>query len=92
MQLQDRVAVVTGAGQGIGLCIAKTLGRDGALVVVGELVEERGRQAAEALGAVGCRAQAVQLDVADGKSCMALVQRITAEYGQTRIEFAFGHS
>ena len=81
MLLQDRVALVTGAGQGIGLCIAETLGRDGATVVVGELIEERGRQAAEMLGTLGCRAQAIQLDVTDGKSCMELVERIKAEYG-----------
>jgi NAD(P)-dependent dehydrogenase (short-subunit alcohol dehydrogenase family) len=82
MLLQDRVAIVTGAGQGIGLCIAETLGRNGATVVVGELIEERGCQAAEMLGTLGCRAQAIPLDVTDGNSCMALVERIKDEYGR----------
>jgi NAD(P)-dependent dehydrogenase (short-subunit alcohol dehydrogenase family) len=85
MLLEDRVAIVTGAGQGIGLGIAETLGREGAVVVVGELIGERGSQAAEMLGTLGCRAQAVQLDVTDGESCRRLVEQVKDQYGRIDI-------
>ncbi len=72
MLLKDRVAIVTGAGRGIGFGIADTLGREGATVIVGELVEARGREAAENLRAKGYRAEAIQLDVTQTDSCKAL--------------------
>ena len=43
--LKGRVAVVTGAGQGIGFCCAQALGEAGATVVVAELMPERVEQA-----------------------------------------------
>lgn len=85
MLLQDRVAIVTGAGRGIGFGIAETLGREGARVVIGELVEERGREAAEKLKAKGCRAQAHALDVTKPASCAALVEKVKAEHGRLDI-------
>ncbi len=61
--LKDRVALITGAGRGIGFGIAETFGRQGAQVVIGELVEERGQEAAAKLNAQGYRASAYPLDV-----------------------------
>ena len=49
MYFEDQVAIVTGAGRGIGYAIAQALSREGARVVLGELVPERGREAAEKL-------------------------------------------
>ncbi len=85
MLLEDRVAVVTGAGRGIGFSIAETLGREGAHVVIGELDAERGRGAAAKLAGQGRRAQAVPLDVTQAKSCAALVDHVTAEHGHIDI-------
>jgi 3-oxoacyl-[acyl-carrier protein] reductase len=51
-------------------------------VVIGELAEERGRQAAERLRADGYLAQAVPLDVTSSASCVALVERVVAEHGR----------
>ncbi len=85
MLLKDRVAIVTGAGRGIGFGIADTLGREGATVIVGELVEARGREAAENLRAKGYRAEAIQLDVTQTDSCKALAEQVVATYGQIDI-------
>jgi 3-oxoacyl-[acyl-carrier protein] reductase len=82
MLLQDRVAIVTGAGRGIGFGIAQTFGREGAHVVIGELVEERGRDAAERLKAEGHKAQAIPLDVTQPDSCARLVEAVMAEHGR----------
>jgi NAD(P)-dependent dehydrogenase (short-subunit alcohol dehydrogenase family) len=81
MLLADRVAVVTGAGRGIGFSIAEALGREGASVVIGELDAGRGRAAAGKLSARGVRALAVPLDVTQSASCRRLVERVTGEYG-----------
>lgn len=82
MLLKDRVAIITGAGRGIGLGIAETLGREGARVIIGELVEERGQEAAEKLKAKGYQAQAIPLDVTKTASCRALAETVITEHGR----------
>ncbi len=85
MILKGKVAIVTGAGQGIGYGIAETIGREGATVIVGEVVEERGRAAAAKLEGKGYRAQAIPLDVAKPESCAALVKQVMGDHGQIDI-------
>ena len=82
MLLKDRVAIVTGAGRGIGYGIAETFAREGATVIIGELIEERGREAAGKLAAQGFRAQAFPLDVTKTESCKALCDQVMAEHGR----------
>jgi NAD(P)-dependent dehydrogenase (short-subunit alcohol dehydrogenase family) len=69
--LQGRVVVVTGAGRGLGTAIAESVGRAGATVLLGELVEERGRQVEAELRDAGVDATFLRLDVADGDSVAA---------------------
>jgi NAD(P)-dependent dehydrogenase (short-subunit alcohol dehydrogenase family) len=80
--MRDRVAVVTGAGRGIGFGIADALCRAGAKVVIGELDEEKGKEAAEQLRAEDCDAEFVPLDVTLSESCAGLVERVTARHGR----------
>ena len=83
--LEDRIAVVTGAGQGIGLGVARALAAQGACVVIGELVPERGERAAAGMVAEGYRAGAIQLDVSRPESCSALVDAVLGEHGRIDI-------
>ena len=82
MQLQNRVAVVTGAGRGIGYGIAERFAREGATVIIGELVAERGEAAAERLRSQGYAAQAIALDVTKPASCAALAEQVLATHGR----------
>jgi NAD(P)-dependent dehydrogenase (short-subunit alcohol dehydrogenase family) len=82
MQLRHRVAIITGAGRGIGLGIAEALCREGAHAIIGELVAERGEEAAQQLRARGYAATAIPLDVTQPASCRTLVERARAEHGR----------
>ena len=78
--MQDkRVALVTGANQGIGLQIAKDLVGHGFTVLVGSRNFERGEDAAKE---VGPDAHALQLDVTDQASISAAAERIRKEFGR----------
>ena len=85
-QLDDKIAVVTGAAQGIGRAIAEMLARRGAHVVVADINLEKAQATAQAIAAsTGRRAIAVQTNVADSASAQAMVDRTLAEFG--RIDF-----
>ena len=77
--LDKRVALVTGANQGIGLQVAKDLAAHGFTVLVGSRSFERGETAAKEIGA---DARALQLDVTDRVSIAAAAQRIRNELGR----------
>jgi NAD(P)-dependent dehydrogenase (short-subunit alcohol dehydrogenase family) len=83
--LENRVAIITGAGRGIGFGIAEVFGREGATVIIGELVEERGEQAAEKLREAGYRAEAIPLDVTHLESCSHITSRVLETYGRVDI-------
>jgi len=86
MNLNDKVAVVTGAAQGIGRAIAETLAQRGAYVVVADLQVEKAEATATEIAAdTGQRAIAVQVDVADNASAKAMIDRAIAEFGHIDI-------
>jgi len=74
-----RVALVTGANQGIGLQVAKELVAHGLTVLVGSRNFERGQTAAKEIGP---GAVALQLDVTDRASIAAAAERIRKEFGR----------
>ena len=67
-RFEGRVAIVTGAAQGIGAATAKLLAAQGAKVVVGDLTVERAGGTVDAITAAGGAGLAVGCDVTDGDS------------------------
>ena len=78
--MQDkRIALVTGANQGVGLQVAKELVAHGLTVLVGSRNFEKGQAAAKQ---IGMGAHALQLDVTDQASITAAAERIRNEFGR----------
>ncbi|HEV8388288.1 MAG TPA: SDR family oxidoreductase [Dongiaceae bacterium] len=80
-RLQGKVAVVTGAGQGIGEAIARIFAREGAALVVAEKNASTGQAVADAILAAGGRALFVETDVTDKAAVAAMVAQARAAFG-----------
>ena len=72
-RLDGQTAIVTGAGSGIGLAVARALAGEGATVVVNDLVGERAEAACRGIVEAGGRAVAVAGDIADADDAARLV-------------------
>jgi NAD(P)-dependent dehydrogenase (short-subunit alcohol dehydrogenase family) len=81
-RVQDKVAIVTGAAQGIGRACAQMLAREGARVVIGDIQQDAGQAAATAIREAGGEAIFQQVDVMEEKDCAALIEMAVHNYGQ----------
>jgi NAD(P)-dependent dehydrogenase (short-subunit alcohol dehydrogenase family) len=79
-----QVALVTGAGQGIGRCIAKELLGSGYLVAIADLDEEAAKETAARFG-TGENAVAYRVDVADEPAVKGLIEQIVARFGRVDV-------
>lgn len=77
-----RIAVVTGAGRGIGRAIALRLARDGALVVLADLNTETARAVAAEIADAGGQAVAQALDVTDADAVETLFSGVDERFGR----------
>jgi glucose 1-dehydrogenase len=86
MQLENKVAVVTGSGSGIGKAIALAFAREGAAVVVDYASHpEPARDTIEEIESIGGKAVSVRADVTDSEDVRTLIQTSVQEFGRLDI-------
>ncbi len=85
MGLDDRVAIVTGAGQGIGREYAKVLAANRAAVVVADINLKSARDTAEEIASAGGRALALETDISDKASCQRAAAKARDALGPVTI-------
>lgn len=85
MTLKDRVAIVTGAGSGIGRASAEILGREGAVVIVADIDADKAAETVYGIEMLGGRGEAFGLDVSDEAQLEALVAACIDAFGRLDI-------
>ena len=83
--LQNHIAVVTGAGSGIGRAIALGYAREGARMVLLDINEKAAAEAAQEIRIAGGKAESFVLDVTRREDCIAVAKQIADKVGQVSI-------
>ena len=81
MKLKDKVAIITGAGQGIGEAYAKGVAAEGASVVVADINESQGERVAADISSSGGKAVFAKVDVSSEASTTDLAERTVNAFG-----------
>jgi 3-oxoacyl-[acyl-carrier protein] reductase len=82
MRLSGKVAIITGAGRGIGHATALKFGREGAIVISCDINADQAQQAARDVAEAGGEALGYQIDVRDPPSIARMVEAVVAKYGR----------
>lgn len=83
--LSDKIAIITGAGEGIGRGIARRFARDGATVVIAEINHDSGNKVKAELEQMGAQAIFIPTDVSKKEQVEAVVNTTIAEFGRIDI-------
>lgn len=81
MELSGKVAIITGAGSGIGRAAALRLARDGAAIVVADMNDDGARETVAQVEAIGSRAVAIHVDVTKSADLDAMFAAAEATFG-----------
>jgi 3-oxoacyl-[acyl-carrier protein] reductase len=81
VRFSNKIAIITGSGQGIGEAYARALAAEGAAVVVAEINEQSGQRVVAEIGAAGGKALFVHTDVASPESAQQLANRVVESFG-----------
>ena len=85
MLLEGNVAIVTGAGAGLGRCMARELAREGAAVAVWDILLDAARETQREIEKSGGQALAQAVDVADGKAVPSCAEEVAKRWGRIDI-------
>ena len=85
MRLEGKVAIISGGARGMGAAEARMFAREGARVVIGDLLEEEGNKVVAEIGEAGGDALFVRLDVTDEASWQIAVSAAVERFGKVDI-------
>ena len=85
MRLKDKVALITGAANGIGLATARQFADEGAIVVLADVQPEALERAQAELAARGARVEAHRMDVTYRTQVDSVVQRVLQRHGRVDV-------
>ena len=85
MRLEGKVAIISGGARGMGAAEARMFAREGAKVVIGDLLEEEGAKVAAEIGETGGEALFVRLEVTDEASWQSAVEAAVERFGKVDI-------
>src|SRR3984893_3913862 len=88
--LDGKIAIITGAGSGIGRATAKIFAREGAKLLISDIVADAGMETLKALKDAGAAATFMKVDVAKSNEVEAMVAKAVETYG--RIDCAFNNA
>jgi NAD(P)-dependent dehydrogenase (short-subunit alcohol dehydrogenase family) len=90
LDYSGKVALVTGAGNGIGRATALAFARSGASVVVADIAEQGNQETAHLIEQQGCRALALRCNVTQTDDVKSAVEKTIEAFG--RLDFAFNNA
>lgn len=90
ISFENKVALVTGAGSGLGLATARAFAESGASVVLADWNEKAARSAAEELAAQGHKTLAIRCDVSDDAQVEAMIEKTVQTFG--RLDAAYNNA